>query len=31
MSFGTDEDLLLVTVRALGPGAEDAVLAELPP
>jgi hypothetical protein len=30
-SFGTDEDLLLVTVRALGPDAEAAVLAELVP
>ena len=30
-SFGTDEDLLLVTVRALEPGAEAAVLAGLPP
>ena len=30
-SFGTDEDLLLVTVRALEADAEDTVLAELPP
>ena len=30
-SFGTDEDLLLVTVRALGPDAEATLLAELPP
>jgi hypothetical protein len=30
-SFGTDEDLLLVTVRALEDDAEAAVLAELPP
>jgi hypothetical protein len=27
-SFGTDEDLLLITVRPLAPGAEAAVLAQ---
>ena len=30
-SFGTDEDLLLVSVRALAPGAEAVALAQMPP
>ena len=30
-SFGTDEDVLLITVRPLAAGAEAAVLAQLPP